>query len=1609
MARQFQPYEPELHKLSSTTSESPSSPYPRGGTPLSFKPNVNRAKTKRWVEAKKYSYDGNDWGDDEYGEYDDEDETPPVPQPPSMNQSTGDIPSMFTRDVSRPPLPSVDRSRSMDQVATLDAAGGAHRSLSADRMAAAPNNNRTVPIVRPAEIYKRMRAESAARQQASEAGYFVDNPSGVAPPGAPVSQDTASTSHKQQAAASPGDHILHPAQESAERPSAGSVPHGSHPADASSNEPPVIQLPDMKRLSGFNPDLSLGPHSNAQVEPESEGQEHKLQHNPSLGFRSVVHQAFDVETPSTTVDSIARSNSDSTSVISPIMPQHNPSETKTPTIVEEPETISTPKDEPGNMVFKPGHRRDLSLPSPNNSPSRTPVVTSVEGTTSSSVGEMSSDTPDSPGNILASPQKATVQLPQADEGLPAPLSVGGNHPPSEPTITTGDGVPVIIPSFSTDNSPQDTESDRLRKEIIRSLSRENTPSEDRDPEEERRLEAPQQDSSLMLDEYERYWTKEALSTSRNDQPPDYGSPSAAPDDIPTQPTPLIAAPTTSATASKPKLTRRFSWESSSSGEPAPETGVQSPPVPMPGQFPHTEDSAQLSEVAPEPEPDVEEHEAKEPPSMEKPKLTIVPPVPDDRSIISDGQYLPEVYNAEVVPHSHADEGPQTGSDRQASRVMFTTPATGEPTLLGFREILAMKTSEERVRAFNDTRAKFGTIDTGLNQWISVTVQTHPEHNDVVEKSAKLTTTGAKAPVPRGKFPKLAALGKADLSPSGSGHARRPSAPLGAMMNKQQVEQRGKELLHTAGVLGGRAGEAAKGFFARSRSKLKGGGNDKGFQSSRGYRRPVPLSELQQACDLDPAGTRPSHQRHSVHFGSLPVAGASRPAGHHRLSWGVKRKEVPGSESNPVAIEERRRASIHLGAVARESFPSRKPAPVSDPRRSIAGDGHEQQQETLDDSGTSRIQLALNGAPLANPGQASPAGQAGQSVSDQLDGARNREQAEVGGDAALPPAAFVQPRRGSVQPSISSLGTQDAVADPPLALALDGECLAGSGRESAELTAVSLVAPLASSSLSLPSIVGHHPDTEMDATGHDRSSLRPPNGRHPPSGHLRVSSMSSLRPSRPSSRNDATSAANSRSQDSTPHARLAALKMKYGDKIRDIRRISLGPSSPSSDQKPPLLDRLTGLFRTNLRPHRPKSRQSNQASRPETPIQRSTTASPSRPINHTAGHTRFYSLDHALPNASDSLSHLPSFPRIPTPDSFRQAQSQPIFVPHASTPTLPNTSSISDDYLYSTKTAYEPSHTPTNGSPERGRTTSRTYVQELHLRSRSPKEGAPRPEETDLPNTDATDPAIELGRFAHKPRTSRVGDQELPWKLSLSGLGGDPDEHDKNEVTVEERDKARREASDVLESALTTATSTTITNQPPLQKPEQQPGRVISPGVSPPSLSPIPESVASPSVVSQSELLFRDNLSTTAQVSFSEARSRISPSPSPTPTPDTGIKTASASLCREPTCTDTPATADPNPTLSTKEAASGESTLSNGPTLGTSLTNPKLNSHPHRPAPPRSLVSTPIELPVPAADGGDSHDDASDASSEPEIVMSSTAYPGQEWRPVGYMGYDSSGI
>ncbi|THC93950.1 hypothetical protein EYZ11_006561 [Aspergillus tanneri] len=791
MARQFQlPYEPELNKL-------PMSPHPGGDATLSFKTNVNRSKTKRWVEAKKYSYDGNDWGEDEYGEYDDDDdETPSVQQSACVNQSVPEIPATFSQHhLQNTSMPAKDRSRSVDQVSTLKAV-----DVAASRSRSAEAKDRTVPIVRPAEIYERLREDPAERSQDPGIGQATSNSTD------PISKGS----------------------------SPGVDPRGDPlPSDEKKPESPALQLPDVKRISSFGTNFMEDSDPSTPKEttgPPPAPQEHQLRHSPSLGFTSVVHQAFDVpETPTTAVDSVARSNSNSTSVISPIIGHQSLSDAITPTtIVEEPESTSPPRG------FKPGHRRDLSVPSPGNSPSRKPDITSHDGAPPSALAELSSNIPDSIHTPSPDSHAQSSNVPEL-----APLKIGDNLT-SMPNETASGPIPVIVPSMSTDNSPQDTENDRLRKEIIRSLSRENTPSDEPEPQDGSVPPTSRQDS-LVPGEYEKHWNEESSPSALEPkpvpipipQPQESYSSSPLPTPAPA-PVPALAPAPQSA---RPKLSRKFSWESSSSEEPVPPTDLKPvPPAPVPESYPQSSEISHLapmpgqyppsSGVSPPPEPTVATHDAETggeeaQRTPEKPKLTLVTPGIGDRRSIGS-VHLPEVVDAEpAASETHVEESCLATS---GLRTPGPPNSSSGPTPLGFREILGKSTSAERVRAFNQTREQFSCIDTGLSYWIRVTMQAHPEHMDVVGKSPKLSTGESKPSGSRGKFPKLGSLGTfahPDPSGSGSGHTRRPSAPLGGMMNKQQVEQRGKDLLHTAGVLGGQAGKTAKSLFAKGRSKFKG--------------------------------------------------------------------------------------------------------------------------------------------------------------------------------------------------------------------------------------------------------------------------------------------------------------------------------------------------------------------------------------------------------------------------------------------------------------------------------------------------------------------------------------------------------------------------------------------------------------------------------------------------------------------------------------------------------------------------------------------------------------------------------------------------------------------
>ncbi|KKA22949.1 hypothetical protein T310_3000 [Rasamsonia emersonii CBS 393.64] len=759
---------------------SPLSPTP-SNVPVSFKTNVNRTKTKRWVEAKSYSYDGGDWGgDDDY-----EEETPPVPAPPAGRRDD-------SRSQSSSAPRSGDRSLSRDRLGGNDRRNEAPSQLSSDKPADAPRESvdssaaKPPTFVRPADIYKRMQEEREKEQQ-----------------------------NREQDALSPGDTTSAPSQ-------AG----------------PSVSLPELKRMSGFGSDFLSGTNQSSQetqpAENAAAGQEQGLHHNPSLGFRSVVNQAFDVpETPSSTVDSVVRSNSDSTSVISPITSNRILDNEKTPTITEEPAEMAP-------AAFQPGYRRDLTVPAPGNGPDKVPAVSTAENLPQAELAETSTVTPSQSQDSLdanqaqreSDPDNGTTHAPS-----PEPTKAAHESVPSEPQSQQGSStgtIPEILPSMSTEASPQDLESDRLRKEIIRSLSPESPEtkgSSTQAPQAEHLEPRPRYDSTYLPTEYDSYWNEEQDITPTSPLHPKPPASSKEPLTLTINPKPSNEAASTEraddadvSDSQNPQLKKRFSWEESDDSEEDILEDPSQPSEPVP-PFQTSEKESQSEEKA-------------------------AAPNPEDAGALS----VPSNQVEKEKEKETVTSQPEPSHNQQLSQV--SGQPGSEPKLPGFRQILEIKSQEKRIQTFKETREQFAVIDTGLANWIRSTADALPEHADLVQRDGHLPA-GATRPVPsRAKFPKFSSLGNLSLATldeaAGAGHARRPSgAPLSGMINMQNVESKGKDLLHSAGVLGGKAGGAARGFFAKGKSKLRGsGGVDKGSLSIFGHRRSLQLDDVPKISNLD---------------------------------------------------------------------------------------------------------------------------------------------------------------------------------------------------------------------------------------------------------------------------------------------------------------------------------------------------------------------------------------------------------------------------------------------------------------------------------------------------------------------------------------------------------------------------------------------------------------------------------------------------------------------------------------------------------------------------------------------------------------------------------------
>ncbi|GJC90840.1 hypothetical protein ColLi_13678 [Colletotrichum liriopes] len=193
------------------------------------------------------------------------------------------------------------------------------------------------------------------------------------------------------------------------------------------------------------------------------------------------------------------------------------------------------------------------------------------------------------------------------------------------------------------------------------------------------------------------------------------------------------------------------------------------------------------------------------------------PPPGDHPALAQAQAQP---SGDISPPT----SPAPSQHQPAQPVKITT----------FKEIMDLASPSERINKYNETRAQFASMDSGLNNWLVTLKSQHPEHaNATASFAAGASGPGQSQPSPTTSQPasqqpyyqqylnasnpnlSAGAPGRppAGNVPSGSSHS--PSSDF--KHSSGQVGAKGKGLLLAAG-------KAGKGLLSKGKSKLRGTGD-----------------------------------------------------------------------------------------------------------------------------------------------------------------------------------------------------------------------------------------------------------------------------------------------------------------------------------------------------------------------------------------------------------------------------------------------------------------------------------------------------------------------------------------------------------------------------------------------------------------------------------------------------------------------------------------------------------------------------------------------------------------------------------------------------------------
>lgn len=465
---------------------------------------------------------------------------------------------------------------------------------------------------------------------------------------------------------------------------------------------------------------------------------------------------------------------------------------------------------------------------------------------------------------------------QLDRTASSVASSGGASPDEEeyspvkapPPLRSSRSPSIQPPEVDVQKAPEDLSAgpessnwgtDRLTADIMKRLSTTSLVGSARDLN---RAPSPQQTaqetpkavqenraSSAVPSEYENYWAaggEEAIGGSLDrDATPQTTAPDSTIRAVKPESSPSRAG---DSSAGAGLLTHKFSWEGQDGGNAAAQ--ASGPGAQAPAASESTAAGPAHAHVAASQhsngQPSVAKAIAELPESLGRTSegLHIVNPEPEAE--LSSSSASAVELEAPAAPNQPLGADVWRAQTQDVDPPSLTpihqqlSAAAAQPRMPLFREILALKSTDERLAKYSQTRDQFAAMDTGLRNWVSSTLATKPEHAELANLPRQplppIQTTHASsggglvlgmrhkhnasishfATGFRKNNQTATAMdsGSAGISsPTESG--QQSSAGRGAMQVK------GKDLLKGAGVLGGKGMKEAKGLFAKGRSRFRG--------------------------------------------------------------------------------------------------------------------------------------------------------------------------------------------------------------------------------------------------------------------------------------------------------------------------------------------------------------------------------------------------------------------------------------------------------------------------------------------------------------------------------------------------------------------------------------------------------------------------------------------------------------------------------------------------------------------------------------------------------------------------------------------------------------------